>query len=1086
MFDALELISRVNLFLEVSEHKESELRLQLEQMRHDATEKLKRQKNTAVSTLESENKTIQSRWAEKQKKAIESDSAIDNIHQRLMSSEPKYKGRVKMVGEDVPSDPGLSIDNAVMQLGEMRIAFVDSYKKFSEQNIKGSFSKAVSSGKANKILSAMAVQRATVCGIMKWLTPEIEKFRAEELKGAYNKSNATIERADDQYNREIALINKESETGYAELADFTLDLLNSRLPDEAFKSITAEIERVWNSMNKVPDRLESIVLVGGIFMRLKDYCDSNALISLVSAKAGVLCREGCLRLPVTVNLMESTGNALIIHGKSENQISSDLMNGMLYSFLLSIPPWLLTIDVIDPQNKGKSVSPFLAFRDMDCGVFNVSTDEESIQIVLNSINKHISSLIVDKFGSTYSNIWEYNEANEGNEIGIRILNIFDFPKGFTSKTIEVLNEILLHSSTCGVFVHMTYNTEIQMNKYEKNDKYLSELPKHFCCTYKILEGSVIHGPTGLTMIPMALPDSDALDDFVRQYGSIALQKSKQSHVVSFFDISGEMFKKSTTDGISIPIGMGERDTICVEFGKGTSHHMLIAGATGSGKSSLLHTIIHSAIYNYSPKEINLYLMDFKSGTEFKVYDRHDIPHIKLLAIDAMQEFGESILKELCDEISRRSNLFKDAGQQDLPGYIRATGQKLPRILIIIDEFQTLFDEGSNRAVAGHCAAHVGEITAKGRSYGIHLIMATQTMKVTFEKTALKNTTIEQMRSRIGLQCGEFDSKYLFKDSADDATREMRGPIGRAAYAWDYMQNQIMGLDVSYISDDERQNLLNQIAHICKDSDKTEIRVFEGRSKIPMPERVDAPLGHILLPLGEPISVSSPLVLNIHTRGRNNILLAGNNETVVMGLENVIRRGLTINSDVDIYLINGGEMAGASTHTVDIGPSVVRSASSDEEIVGLICEVHDAMNKRKNSSNDRKFICLYISDMQWIELIKKMMNGDRVYAHDYQKGLEAPADRNDTVTSRFLSLVREGNKYGIFTIITTKRPGDAVDVMRYQENLLKEMGHRLASSLTEKEGDVVLGPGITCMDDDHVAYYSDGVKPVLMFKPYHIG
>jgi hypothetical protein len=254
----------------------------------------------------------------------------------------------------------------------------------------------------------------------------------------------------------------------------------------------------------------------------------------------------------------------------------------------------------------------------------------------------------------------------------------------------------------------------------------------------------------------------------------------------------------------------------------------------------------------------------------------------------------------------------------------------------------------------------------------------------------------------------------------------------------------------------------------------------------MPELADVRSGHLLLPIGEPVSVSSPLILDIHKKSRNNVLLAGNNATVITGLEKVIRRGLAVNRDVDVYLIDGEMMIGALTDEMNIGPSVVRSALTDEDVISIIDEVHSIMSDRKGSSWDHRFVCLYISDLQWNELIKKMMRGDRVYARDYIKNPKPSTDHDDTVTSKLLSIIRGGNKYGIFTIITTKHPGDAVDLMRYQEQLLKEMGHRVASSLTERESDAILGMGISCICDDHVAYYSDGVGPASLFKPYHVG
>ena len=58
------------------------------------------------------------------------------------------------------------------------------------------------------------------------------------------------------------------------------------------------------------------------------------------------------------------------------------------------------------------------------------------------------------------------------------------------------------------------------------------------------------------------------------------------------------------------------------LGKGTSQHVLIAGKTGSGKSTLLHALITNAALRYSPDEVELYLIDFKKGVEFKIYAAH--------------------------------------------------------------------------------------------------------------------------------------------------------------------------------------------------------------------------------------------------------------------------------------------------------------------------------------------------------------------------------------------------------------------------------------------------------------------------------
>lgn len=129
------------------------------------------------------------------------------------------------------------------------------------------------------------------------------------------------------------------------------------------------------------------------------------------------------------------------------------------------------------------------------------------------------------------------------------------------------------------------------------------------------------------------------------------------------------FSGDSSSLFSVPIGKDENGTIqYLEFGdpvsKGTSHHALVTGSLGSGKSTLLHTIIMSTLVAYSPDEINLYLLDFKSGTEFQVYANHKIPHIKVIALDAMQEFGQSVLDELVNMMQERLDMFTEEAKMD--------------------------------------------------------------------------------------------------------------------------------------------------------------------------------------------------------------------------------------------------------------------------------------------------------------------------------------------------------------------------------------------------------------------------------------
>src|SRR5207245_9777161 len=130
----------------------------------------------------------------------------------------------------------------------------------------------------------------------------------------------------------------------------------------------------------------------------------------------------------------------------------------------------------------------------------------------------------------------------------------------------------------------------------------------------------------------------------------------------------------------------------LQLGQGTSQHALVAGKTGSGKSTLLHALITNLALHYGPDEVELYLIDFKKGVEFKTYATHALPHARVVAVESEREFGLSVLQRLDAELKRRGDLFRAAGVQDVASYrdsekaAHGRGSALPRLLLIVDEF----------------------------------------------------------------------------------------------------------------------------------------------------------------------------------------------------------------------------------------------------------------------------------------------------------------------------------------------------------------------------------------------------------------
>jgi DNA segregation ATPase FtsK/SpoIIIE, S-DNA-T family len=151
-------------------------------------------------------------------------------------------------------------------------------------------------------------------------------------------------------------------------------------------------------------------------------------------------------------------------------------------------------------------------------------------------------------------------------------------------------------------------------------------------------------------------------------------------------------------------------------------HGLVAGTTGSGKSELLQTIVASLATANRPDAMTFVLIDYKGGSAFK--DCARLPHTVGMVSDLDGHLTQRALASLSAELKRREEILLAAGAKDIEDYGAARRasprlEPMPRLLLIIDEFASLVAE-----LPDFVTGLVG-IAQRGRSLGVHLILATQ-------------------------------------------------------------------------------------------------------------------------------------------------------------------------------------------------------------------------------------------------------------------------------------------------------------------------------------------------------------------------
>jgi len=571
----------------------------------------------------------------------------------------------------------------------------------------------------------------------------------------------------------------------------------------------------------------------------------------------------------------------------------DAMQAVMLRMLTAMPPGKVHFTIIDPVGLGENFSAFMHLADYDEQLVanRIWTDTAHIEQRLADLTKHMENVIQVYLRKEFRSIQEYNAFAGEMAEPYRVLVVANFPANFSEVAAHRIKSIVASGARCGVFVLLSVDAKLPApHHFHLPDLEPDALVLRWDEKQFVWEQTEF-GPLAPTL--ESPPAPERFREIVRTVGNKAKYIGRVEVPFScIIPAEGDRWTTDSRTGIDVPLGRaGALKLQRLDLGNGTSQHVLISGKTGSGKSTLLHVLITNLALRYSPDEVELYLVDFKKGVEFKAYARFALPHARVVAIESEREFGLSVLQRLDAELRTRGDLFRKLGVQDSKTYRTVQPDaKLPRVLLIIDEFQELFVEDDR--IAQEATLLLDRLVRQGRAFGIHVLLGSQTLGGAY---SLARSTIGQMAVRIALQCSESDAHLILSED-NTAARLLTRP-GEAIY------NDANGLyegnhpfQVVWLPDNQRDDCLRQIRQLalernCRPAPPI---VFEGNvladpGENPRltellaarcwPESAPAPQAW----LGSAVAIKDATAATFIRQNGSNLLLVGHREEAALGV-----------------------------------------------------------------------------------------------------------------------------------------------------------------------------------------------------------
>lgn len=504
--------------------------------------------------------------------------------------------------------------------------------------------------------------------------------------------------------------------------------------------------------------------------------------------------EGVLEVPVSLPLLDA-GHIVLRAPADRRQEAIGAIAGALLRTLASAPPGQVRFRIFDPAGVGSSLSAFGEFDSERVAHGLPVSDREGLRTALVDLSRHATTVSSTYLRGKHANLGEFLAEAGAGFVPYELLVLLDLPRAVDPELAEAITQLSAHAASRGISVlaHVDVDAGSEIDFGPSATELACDRNGRWHCS--AIEGAEIR----LDVAPA-----------VSEVQAVAARPVPAPPSLDFASLRSpeQRFAGSSAEGLAVTVGQAGLVPVEVRLDD-SSVHGLIAGDTGSGKSNLLRVLIYGLAHEYAPEELEMYLLDFKEGVEFREFastpgDPAFLPHARVVSINSDRAFGVAVLEHLARVASRRYSALPDGARKI--SALRADNPDVtfPRLLLVIDEFQVLFNHGD--LLADRAAAALAQLASQGRAAGVHFLLSTQSISDVAAGTtagARIDPVYKNARLRIGLRLGEAESRALLRMTNPAAAEIRERGIGIVNHDEGAEEGNVV-TKFAYISDEQAQ------------------------------------------------------------------------------------------------------------------------------------------------------------------------------------------------------------------------------------------------------------------------------------------